>query len=54
MRTETEIINKIIILQNRLDTLRRNIKMAGGYNKDLSNEPLFNQIESLKWVINNK
>lgn len=51
MKTRNEIINKTLELNELLKKKRDNIKLAGGQNSDLANEPLFNQIQALKWVL---
>jgi hypothetical protein len=51
MRDQEEIKQKIIELENNLRNYREIIKSAKGQNKDLANEPLFNQAQALRWVL---
>ena len=45
------MVNKIFELENELEEKIQNISGAGGQNLDLVNEPLFNQAQTLRWVL---
>ena len=51
MKDYKEILSKIVELENQLEEKRQNIKSAGWQNLDMVNEPLFNQAQTLRWVL---
>jgi len=51
MKNHKEILSKIVELENQLEEKRQNIHNAGGQNLDMVNEPLFNQTQALRWVM---
>ena len=51
MKDYNAILRKIVELENQLKEKRQNIKLAGWQNSDLVNEPLFNQAQTLRWVL---
>jgi len=51
MKNHKEILSKIVELENQLHEKRANIKLGGWQNLDMVNEPLFNQAQTLRWVL---
>jgi len=51
MKNYKEMLDKIVEIENQLQDKRENIRVAGGQNLDMVNEPLFNQAQTLRWVL---
>lgn len=45
------ILNFLYTLERELEIKRQNIKLGGWQNLDLVNEPLYNQAQTLRWVL---
>jgi hypothetical protein len=52
MKEYKAILNMILTLENELEAKRQSVKIGGGQNLDLVNEPLYNQAQALRWVLN--
>lgn len=45
------ILKKIYDLERKLEEFRSNVRSGGCQNKDLVNEPLYNQAQALRWTL---
>lgn len=51
MKDYNDIMKNIVKIENELNEKRLNINEGRGQNLDLVNEPLFNQAQALRWVL---
>lgn len=52
MKEYKEILSKIVELENALEEKRQNTNSSENENIRLVNEPLYNQAQALRWVLN--